>query len=823
MHYVLLLLLVYFALVSPQFAMAQTEPVNIPDARLRLLIEATLSKMPGQTITRAEMSLIPFINGTGVGISDLTGLEYATNLQQAYLHYNSISDLSPLKDLSNLRVLTVQGNRIADISPLANLTNLVGIILGGLGGGNLVSNLGPLANLTNLTQLALSSNMISDISPLANLTALQTLTLDDNRISNLTPLTNLTSLTGLSIGTDRGGNSVSDISPLAGLTSLTQLFLQDNSISDISDLGGLTNLRRLELQGNSITDISALVSNTGLSSGDIVDLRGNQLNETSISQHIPTLRSRGVAVTAPDFVVISDAGLLAAIWASQGTQGDSRRVTTRYGLRRVTVIEAPRNAGISSLAGLEIATLLRRVVLNGNSISDISPLVNARQLTTLELNDNRISDIPPLRGALTQLKLNGNRISDISLLEEMATLTSLDLGDNYVSDIAPLAGLTGLSELDLGGNRISDIAPLARLTGLSELDLGGNRISDIAPLARLIYLIELNLDGNRISDVAPLAGLTRLIELDLGNNYLSNLASLASLTKLAKLHLHGNEISDIGPLLGNRGLNDGDRIDLHDNVLDDESNRIHLSTLRERGVSVVNDTRISVDLQASALEGENIEFGVSLSAPIESGLKIHWDTIGNQASRGRDFAEEDATGVLSIRALDTQGIILIRTTEDDHSEQDETFDLFINLPLESEPPVGVTLNQLFGTGTILDDDRPIVREAVPNQKLAAMSNALKLELSSLFSAPADLIYEAASSDTSLAQVRVSGDLLIVRPERAGEVAITITATDGRGFKATQTFTLTIEPTAPRSHLRGWRLSLLVSDQKQEDQHQESNP
>ena len=801
MHYVLLLLLVYFALVSPQFAMAQTEPVNIPDARLRLLIEATLSKMPGQTITRAEMSLIPFINGATVGISDLTGLEYATNMQQAYLQYNSISDLSPLKDLSNLRVLAVQGNRIADISPLANLTNLVGITLGGLGGGNLVSNLGPLANLTNLTQLALSSNMISDISPLANLTALQTLTLDDNRISNLTPLTNLTSLTGLSIGSDRGGNQVSDISPLAGLTSLTQLFLQDNSISDISDLGGLTNLRRLDLQGNSITDISALVSNTGLSSGDRVDLRGNQLNETSISQHIPTLSSRGVVVTAPDFVVISDAGLLAAIWASQGTQGDSRRVTTRYGLRRVTVIEAPPNAGISSLAGLEIATLLRRVVLNGNSIQDISPLVNARQLTTLELNDNRISDIPPLRGALTQLKLNGNRISDISLLEEMATLTSLDLGDNYVSDIAPLAGLTGLSELDLGGNRISDIAPLAGL----------------------IYLIELNLDGNRISDVAPLAGLTRLIELDLGNNYLQNLAPLAGLTRLAKLHLHGNEISDIGPLLGNRGLNDGDRIDLHDNVLDDESNRIHLGALRDRGVSVVNDTAISVASQASALEGENIEFGVSLSAPIESGLKIHWDTIGNQASRGRDFAEEDATGVLSIRALDTQGIILIRTTQDDHSEQDETFDLFINLPLESEPPVGVTLNQLFGTGTILDDDRPIAREAVPNQKLAAGSNALKLELSSLFSAPSELIYEATSSDTSLAQVRVSRDLLIIRPERAGEVAITITATDGRGFKATQTFILTIEPTAPRSHLRGWRLSLLVSDQKQEDQHQESNP
>ena len=39
-----------------------------------------------------------------------------------------------------------------------------------------------------------------------------------------------------------------------------------------------------------------LVANTGLGSGDLVDLRNNPLNTISLNTHIPALRSRGVEV-----------------------------------------------------------------------------------------------------------------------------------------------------------------------------------------------------------------------------------------------------------------------------------------------------------------------------------------------------------------------------------------------------------------------------------------------------------------------------------------------------------------------------------------------
>ena len=106
------------------------------------------------------------------------------------------------------------------------------------------------------------------------------------------PLSNLTNLTLLFLD----NNSISDISPLATLTNLTDLTLHNNSISDVAALSRMTNLTNLTLFNNSISDISPLVANTGLGSGDVVDVRNNPLSTTSLNTHIPALQGRGVTV-----------------------------------------------------------------------------------------------------------------------------------------------------------------------------------------------------------------------------------------------------------------------------------------------------------------------------------------------------------------------------------------------------------------------------------------------------------------------------------------------------------------------------------------------
>jgi hypothetical protein len=58
----------------------------------------------------------------------------------------------------------------------------------------------------------------------------------------------------------------------------------------------LTSLTWINLYNNAIFDLSPLVKNTGLGSGDVVEVRNNPLSATSINTHIPVLQSRGVDV-----------------------------------------------------------------------------------------------------------------------------------------------------------------------------------------------------------------------------------------------------------------------------------------------------------------------------------------------------------------------------------------------------------------------------------------------------------------------------------------------------------------------------------------------
>ena len=242
--------------------------VEIPDPNLRAAVEDALKKAPGTPITTMEMGWLTHLEAKNANISDLTGLEHATNLTELLLggewvdgedwvQSNSISDLTPLSGLMELTRLELRGNNISDISPLAGLTNLKRLSFE----DNKVSDLLPLAGLTNLTDLSLEFNNITDISVLSRLTNLTGLALGYNAITDHSILPGLTNLTWL----DLRDTNTSDLSVLSGLTKLESLYIDGNGISDLSPLAVLTNLTNLGLNGNSISDLSPLKGLTNLS------------------------------------------------------------------------------------------------------------------------------------------------------------------------------------------------------------------------------------------------------------------------------------------------------------------------------------------------------------------------------------------------------------------------------------------------------------------------------------------------------------------------------------------------------------------------------
>ena len=204
-------------------AQASAQVVEIPDPNLESAIREELNLPDGNPITQQEMLRLTQLDAGGDrGITDLTGLEYATNLKSLGLYHNPIVDIGPLAQLPKLEGFNLWGCRIVDLSPLHNLKNLTGIILG----NNEISDIRPLARLTNLTSLELESNQISDINPLAELTNLTVLQLDHNRIVDFSPLANLTNLRELWINDNFG----TDISPLAHLN------LTDFRYDEVCDL-----------------------------------------------------------------------------------------------------------------------------------------------------------------------------------------------------------------------------------------------------------------------------------------------------------------------------------------------------------------------------------------------------------------------------------------------------------------------------------------------------------------------------------------------------------------------------------------------------------
>ena len=147
-------------------------------------------------------------------------------------------------------------------------------------------------NLESITMLTPHSRNISDLTGLEYLVNLTDLDLRDNQISDISLLASLARLTKLNLSF----NQISDISSLASLTNLTALDLSWNEISNLSPLVGLTNLRFLSLEQNNVNDISALVENIGLSEGDTVILTNNPLSATSLDEHVPQLKKRGVTI-----------------------------------------------------------------------------------------------------------------------------------------------------------------------------------------------------------------------------------------------------------------------------------------------------------------------------------------------------------------------------------------------------------------------------------------------------------------------------------------------------------------------------------------------
>ena len=350
--------------------------VWMPDPALWIAVRGELGLLPGVPLTKEKMQKLTYLDAQNRGITDITGLAFATNLRELHMGRNPITDLYPLSNLTQLESLHIWAisptNPNLDLRPLANLINLEALSLE----RNRISDIRLLARLKKLRLLHLSTNQIEDISPLSGLTELRTLWLKENRIKDLSPLIGL-HLTDLkydsvSLVTEQIEPSEAwmpdsalwtavrgelGLLPGVPLTKETMLRLEhiDVNYNDTLNLTGLefaTNLRTLTLDGNNhITGLHSIANLINL-----VELR---------------------------------------MWRPEDVP--------------------PTHLDILPLANL---TNLEELVIEGYGISDISILADFMKLQRLYLENNHIEDFSPLAGLtnLRELRIRNNRAIDFRSL-----------------------------------------------------------------------------------------------------------------------------------------------------------------------------------------------------------------------------------------------------------------------------------------------------------------------------------------------------------------------------------------------------------------------
>ena len=195
---------------------------------------------------------------------------------------------------------------------------------------------------------------------------------------------------------------------------------------------------------------------------------------------------------------------------------------------------------------------------------------------------------------------------------------------------------------------------------------------------------------------------------------------------------------------------------------------------------------------ASAGEGEVVEFTVSLSAQASSDVRLSWSTADDTAMAPGDYTAV-SSGTVTIDAGEITNTFMVTTIDDALTEGGETFTVTI---VETSLPPGVTLGDATATGTITDDDDATVSllgsptGIEPEPGVGGRDLTFPVGLSAALSADVILNWSVTPGTADLSDiVAASGTVTILAGQRT--TTFTVELVDDDIVEESETFTVTI--------------------------------
>ncbi len=532
---------------------------NFPDANFRAALAAALNVNEGDEISPNNVKVLDVSNK---GISNLSGIEHFTNLEELYAGENDISSNVILTSNPNLRILDLNGNAqlqgtssqhtpYVDVTKCKNLeeinfANTGCTWMGGLqsiDGGGTYSNLKKLnlhnvgldymstntmQKMPNLEWIDLSNNKLTDSQSFTNNTKLKYIDISDNPQNTknfpVVALTNLETFKARNCYLRASQTSASNINN----PNLVYLDLSENTaLTDIPNIDNSPRLEHFDFHGCTAIAPATLFSSSEISSTNnpelkFIDISNVGMVNTALNfdgyTKLETLKVSNTGWKATEGLTINNCQSITTI-----------DVTGNVLLPKLAITNCDLNDNTNLdelIIGLETMAALHKVDLTGNLFTEV-PSISADNITTLVLNSNQLTSFNAPEGSSVKYVYAQNNPS-LGIAGEYTlpatSLVGLDLGNNGFTKFKA-ENNTSLKSLALGGN-----------TDLTEIELHGNTA-----------LTQTSPDGVIESDNGLyIRGLSNLKVLNIENSSFNKLGqqhSLEGVTALETLKARHNELT----------------------------------------------------------------------------------------------------------------------------------------------------------------------------------------------------------------------------------------------------------------------------------------
>lgn len=414
----------------------------VPDINLKTVINQYFSRSEEAEITKLDLESIKGyiysdISSLGKYICSVEGLQYATNMTELLIENNLLTNMDQLTNLKNLNTLFLNNNLITAVPDLSNMNNLTSLLLN----GNEIKDISPISSGKNLRFIKINENRVSDLSSLSTLENLRELRAmnQDIEIKDVIESSDFYTL-DISFLKDINGEIPSNISPthLGEYNSEHKKIVWDTSL--------------ISFENPSFT----FESNDGYFSGIVtVDL-----------------------IDVDQTVIIDDENLQNELINILNKENNIITLKDMLKLRTLDLT----NKDIKSLKGLEYASNLYTLILDGTYITDLQYVPSSVNYISSKNLKNEVNIPDDRLKSLINIVL-GKNDKCILTFNDIKKLTVLDEFANHINSLEGLQYAENLKILSLLNNKISDINPICALTKLTYLDLSNNNLKDLSPLS----------------------------------------------------------------------------------------------------------------------------------------------------------------------------------------------------------------------------------------------------------------------------------------------------------------------------------------------------